>query len=641
MKVQRKAVFWGLLFWILLALGGSVQADEGGYTITDYDVKAILHTDNTIDVTERIGVYFTEERHGIYRNIPMEMTVVRDISKKQDKSEEKIFRYGNKIRNIQVKGDEFTASRQGEDEVIKIGSEDEAVIGAKTYVLTYTYVMPDDRIPYSDFLYYSILGSETEVPINRFTFRLTFEKPLTDASLEAFLIYSGDPGEKKNMLKVSYELNEYGVSGQAENIGENQAVTVFTNLPRGYFKNAFKLSAAFPETMFALTAILSVLYLILSLIFRSRAKFGRVVYYPPEEMDSAKAGAIYRGAVRFTDLLSLILYWAQQDYVEIHGRKKKKTEGIRLVKKKELPESAPAYQKTMFEALFRDGAEEVYTQKLPEGFEKYLRKALKELEKEFNGEKDLGLRKFLDWIAMILVSVSFGIFIGGSSAVSLSDHMVLGVFGGIGTLHGLEEPAEGQRRRGLFRRGSRRFSSMGDLPVSDGLYSGGCLVLHRRGLPHIGSLYVRWFCFWAAAALFGGSLFHFSAYRNALWKELSGFRKFIWKGDKGTLERLLISDPDYYYRIFPYAVALGLTARWEKNFRPIRNTQPFWYKVDEDDPFSARYMDRWISEDFYPRCQIDNKSAVAEKIDSFTSGSSDSSGASSDSAGGGGGVGSW
>ena len=122
--------------------------------------------------------------------------------------------------------------------------------------------------------------------------------------------------------------------------------------------------------MFALTAILSVLYLILSLIFRSRAKFGRVVYYPPEEMDSAKAGAIYRGAVRFTDLLSLILYWAQQDYVEIHGRKKKKTEGIRLVKKKELPESAPAYQKTMFEALFRDGAEEVYTQKLPEGFQR-------------------------------------------------------------------------------------------------------------------------------------------------------------------------------------------------------------------------------------------------------------------------------
>ena len=113
MKVQRKAVFWGLLFWILLALGGSVQADEGGYTITDYDVKAILHTDNTIDVTERIGVYFTEERHGIYRNIPMEMTVVRDISKKQDKSEEKEIRsetFRSKAMNLPLAVRERTRS---------------------------------------------------------------------------------------------------------------------------------------------------------------------------------------------------------------------------------------------------------------------------------------------------------------------------------------------------------------------------------------------------------------------------------------------------------------------------------------------------------------------------------------------------
>ncbi|MFQ9150529.1 MAG: hypothetical protein ACLR6B_02320 [Blautia sp.] len=41
----------------------------------------------------------------------------------------------------------------------------------------------------------------------------------------------------------------------------------------------------------------------------------------------------------------------------------------------------------MFEALFRDGAEEVDTGRLPAGFEKYLRKALKELEEAFPDEK--------------------------------------------------------------------------------------------------------------------------------------------------------------------------------------------------------------------------------------------------------------
>ena len=281
------------------------------------------------------------------------------------------------------------------------------------------------------------------------------------------------------------------------------------------------------------------------------------------------------------------------------------------MKKKELPESAPAYQKTMFEALFRDGAEEVYTQKLSEGFEKYLRKALKELEKEFNGEKDLGLRKFLDWIAMILVSVSFGIFIGGSSAVSLSDHMVFGVFGGIA----------------IFMAWRNRQKAKGEEAFSDG-EAGGFLrwviflflmfcilvdVWFCTGVDClISDLYMYGgFAFGAAAALFGGSLFHFSAYRNALWKELSGLRKFIWKGDKGTLERLLISDPDYYYRIFPYAVALGLTARWEKTSGPSGTPSPSgtkWTRMILSPP--ATY--RWISETS-PRCQIDNKSAVAEK----------------------------
>ena len=203
---------------------------------------------------------------------------------------------------------------------------------------------------------------------------------------------------------------------------------------------------------------------------------------------------------------------------------------------------------------------------------------------------------------MILVSVSFGIFIGGSSAVSLSDHMVFGVFGGIV----------------IFMAWRNRQKAKGEEAFSDG-EAGGFLRWVIFLFLMVCILVDVWFCtgvdclisdlymyggfaFGAAAALFGGSLFHFSAYRNALWKELSGFRKFIWKGDKGTLERLLISDPrTTIIRIFPYAVALGLTARWEKNFRPDPgNTQPFWYKVDEDDPFSARYMDRWISEGLLP-----------------------------------------
>ncbi|MFQ9150526.1 MAG: hypothetical protein ACLR6B_02305 [Blautia sp.] len=56
MKIRRTAGLFLFLLCFLLLAGSVSKADEGGYTITDYDVKAILHPDNTIDVTERIGV---------------------------------------------------------------------------------------------------------------------------------------------------------------------------------------------------------------------------------------------------------------------------------------------------------------------------------------------------------------------------------------------------------------------------------------------------------------------------------------------------------------------------------------------------------------------------------------------------------
>ena len=63
-------------FALLLCLSPVVvQADEAGYTIQDYAVQATYHSNNTISVNETIAVNFTESRHGIYRNIPLNMYV--------------------------------------------------------------------------------------------------------------------------------------------------------------------------------------------------------------------------------------------------------------------------------------------------------------------------------------------------------------------------------------------------------------------------------------------------------------------------------------------------------------------------------------------------------------------------------------
>ncbi len=51
------------------------------------------------------------------------------------------------------------------------------------------------------------------------------------------------------------------------------------------------------------------------------------------------------------DVISLILYWADKGYLKMKEKGQKDMEFIKL---KDIPDSEPRYQKTMFEALFKN-----------------------------------------------------------------------------------------------------------------------------------------------------------------------------------------------------------------------------------------------------------------------------------------------
>ena len=66
-KLNFKKVLAFLFAFILCFSVVDIHADDGGYTIDDYTVNAIYHSNNTIDVKEVIDVNFSSYRHGIYR----------------------------------------------------------------------------------------------------------------------------------------------------------------------------------------------------------------------------------------------------------------------------------------------------------------------------------------------------------------------------------------------------------------------------------------------------------------------------------------------------------------------------------------------------------------------------------------------
>ena len=94
-----------------------------------------------------------------------------------------------------------------------------------------------------------------------------------------------------------------------------------------------------------ITAVLFVLF------GRDEKIIPSIQYQPPEGMDSAVVGYVLDGSVDDKDVISLILYWADKGYLKMKEKGQKDMEFIKL---KDIPDSEPRYQKTMFEALFKN-----------------------------------------------------------------------------------------------------------------------------------------------------------------------------------------------------------------------------------------------------------------------------------------------
>ncbi|HWR40507.1 MAG TPA: DUF2207 domain-containing protein, partial [Patescibacteria group bacterium] len=68
-----------------------------GYRISSYDVHIKVNSNNILDVTETIMAHFDQEKHGIYRTIPIINTTTRVMDQQE------VWRtHKSRVRNISV-----------------------------------------------------------------------------------------------------------------------------------------------------------------------------------------------------------------------------------------------------------------------------------------------------------------------------------------------------------------------------------------------------------------------------------------------------------------------------------------------------------------------------------------------------------
>lgn len=619
-----KKTLLALLFFIPFVCSANLWADRAGYTITAYKFNGTYHSNNTVTVNELIEVNFDEPRHGIYHSIPEFFYM--NVS--QDPDHKNVKKYSTEIQDYSVSGAKYTTEHTDDNFVFKVGDANKEITGFKTYEFNYTYVIPDDRYDDADFIFYSVLGSEWSTTIDRFDFNLTFENGIPDD----LRVYSGAYGNEEDALNVSASISGNTIKGYASNIPPNNAITLYGVVPEGYFTNEKKaVSNTLVWLLFAAAFAITVYGLYKTFTAEPKTPVQTVEFYPPEGITSGEVGKIIDNSSDTIDLISMIPWFADKGYLEIHEEKKLLKTEIILKKINDLPQNAPLYQKTLFDGLFKKG-DTVNMNDLPKEFAETVSKTKKHLDKEFEGDKKLFVSSFDGVWYGLLSSVLVAIALINDTPVTYFDNFL-----------GVLVPAVALimafiKSKSTFLRFINRKKFI-ILTIISAVVSFLAIYMYwEESFFAISEYILPWWT--STLLLILNAVVNIFGYRNVVQTDwcvevtgkLMGLKEFIKTAEMPRLKALVDENPSYFYNVLPYAMVFGLTEKWGKMFKNLDVKQPDWYHTSSGRMFNAMYFSHSIQNGITSTITSSMAKTTASNI---------TSGGFSGGGGGGGGGGSW
>ncbi len=520
MKMNRKSALalLSLCLCLFLALPLTASGQNIQYDTLDYQVDLTVHQNNTFSVQETITVDFLSPAHGIYRYI----TTGGEVFFQDENGELNSINGRLNIGAVDAGDVEVQQTYEGDNVVVRLGSADQTLSGRQTYVLRYEAEAYEDGVAAFDQVYWDLIPTGWETAIGSASFRIEMPADFDETQMEWITGYvgSGQTGE------VSWSRSGNVITGTLDrSLAAQEGVTFRVMLPEGYFtgERTDRWMAAAAVIASAASAVAA-----LFLFFR----FGKdkkaipvVEFYAPDDLSPAEVGYILDGTANSKDILSLIPYFAHKGFLEIRQLETEKKffgkdeESYELHKLKELPESAPQYQKVFFDGLFSFG-DPINTKDIP-----------KEFGDTFKTSQDYLASYFDKNSKKKVYQTSSLVATGAGCLLTLVPVAALIVTFGVAVL----APA---------LQGFAALASLASFAVS--LL---CTLFMRKRTEY-------------SAALIG---------------RLKGFKEFIRVADLERIKMLVNEDPKYFYNVLPYAYVFGLTDVWMSNFEGLDIPPPTWY----------------------------------------------------------------
>lgn len=593
-----------LLFCIfvfaIMLLPNKVLGASVGYTIKSYNVDINVNENNSFDITETITANFSEEKHGIIRNIPTSNAIVRNDGSTA-------INYAL-ITDIEV-SDPYAKSSSSGYTSLKIGNASQTLLGDHTYTIKYKYyILGKDKLENADEFYFNIIGTEWDTSIENVTFKVTMPKEF-DASLLGFS--SGYEGSKDSS-NVQYSVNGKVITGSIKNpLKSSQGLTIRVTLPEKYF---FNILDSFGKQYMNIILIISVLFLLIAFILWFR--YGKdetiietVEFYPPQGYNSAEIGYMYNGKVTDEAVISTLIQLANKGYIEIEEVEKKQGVNKKTFKITKLKGySGNDYiEKTFFDGLFRYGkpdqnALDKYiseTEKNGEKITKHKINLLKSrlpikvvteedlknkfystinsIKKQLEYNKDKIYEKNDNRQRKIKTMINSICFLALCTVFILSDANILYKILTVGAL----QFSISKLINIIFFDRKKTVKNILSLIIFTGIS-----IYFAKNYIHpimIQSVNVKNFYIVVLIEMLVLGILNIlmskrTQYGAKILGQIKGFRRFLETAEKAQLEALVEQNPEYFYNILPYTYSLGVSKKWIKQFETIAVSPPNWYK---------------------------------------------------------------
>lgn len=626
MKRKLKIFLTSFLFSIFFIVGvnfSTVLALDTGMTINDMDISVDVNEDRVFRVVEKINVNFLEDRHGIFRNIPLNKAVLSV----------------NSVTDENGKKYEYTIESEGQDKIIKIGDEDETLSGNTTYIISYDISYKGSL----DSLSYNIVGPEWDTTIDKVNFTINMPKEFDKNQVE---IFSGKLGDTSNNL-VSFGVDGNAIKGETTtNLSPKTGITILLPLENGYFTepevfNGFTLMAIIFGTIAIFLAVKS------SIFYRRKKKFAKenrvkvIGFYPPRSFNPIDLAYIAYPNKNLTteELTSIIFYYANKGLIEIHDINGEfELKRIKEVKKEDFQNR---YEYNFFINLFKLSKNNhgiVKATDFKSSSMSFIGSFISQSKSENMFKKDYienlssSFNLFLAILSLglgILSLFTYSYSVSYSLEFSILYTIVLGVLSII-----IVFPLSL-----IFKKisyilnvilSSLILGILMDISlavVSENLIASVPLITIYIGIAFSFCISQEIPCTYIHTQK--GAKIH---------GEVEGYKEFIKTAKIQELEMLIKENPNYYYDILPYAICLKITNIFEDKFKDLKYKNPTWYYGSSPRDI---FLYNEFSKGYTSKLSSEYKQYVKEQQAARSSSSSSGGGSVGGGSIGGGGGGSW